>query len=316
MKATDERPDASIPPDMDVWLRELAPAERGELEQAWALASLAEEPPPSEAQVAAATARFRQELERTSSPADRPPATRRRGVRLAGWSVMLVACVLLALWFFVRPHTLVAPAGERLRVTLADGSRAELNGGSTLRYRRGLLGGVRRVALDGEAYFDVTHDGRPFAVTTANAEIEVMGTAFGVSSWGAEEAMTEVMLEEGAVRVRSGGGSVDLTPGRSTRVAGEGPPSEPASFNAAMAFAWRTGGIAFDRATLAEITGALARRFGVAIELTPPLAADSLRITLLLPEATSPAIVLDDLCRFSGCAVESTPAGYILTRTP
>ncbi|HCD93111.1 MAG TPA: iron dicitrate transport regulator FecR, partial [Odoribacter splanchnicus] len=37
--------------------------------------------------------------------------------------------------------------------------------------------------LEGEAYFDVAEDGRPFQVITSQGEVTVLGTAFGISSY-------------------------------------------------------------------------------------------------------------------------------------
>lgn len=319
MKPAENHSDAHIPPDMAAWLDELGSAERNEIERTWQMAALGQEPPPTEAQVADATSRLRQKLEQTPAPGRmdrRSVAKQRRRGGLAGWTVALVASAVIAFLGVTWPRMVVAPAGERVHVTLADGSRAELNGGSTLRYRRGLLGGVRRVSLDGEAFFEVTHDGRPFAVATQNAVIEVMGTSFGVTAWAADASQTDVMLEEGAVRVRAGGGAVELTPGNGTRVSGSNTPSAPAPFNTVVAFAWRTGGIAFDGVTLPEIAGALERRYHVSIQLEAGVGADDQQLTIMLPNATSPADVLADICRFAGCTVGRTATGFVLTGRP
>ncbi|MDR1407289.1 MAG: DUF4974 domain-containing protein [Tannerella sp.] len=99
---------------------------------------------------------------------------------------------------------LYAPAGQRARLTLPDGSTVWLNAGSTLRYPS-VFTGTRKVNLTGEAFFDVAHDaGKPFVVAAASLEITALGTQFNVYSYpDAEYASTS--LVDGSVEVRSPG---------------------------------------------------------------------------------------------------------------
>lgn len=78
---------------------------------------------------------------------------------------------------------LTAPDGQRISAVLHDGTKVWLNGGSTIRYPIAFTGRERRVAISGEAMFDVTHKGgRPFVVETHVGDIEVLGTKFNVLS--------------------------------------------------------------------------------------------------------------------------------------
>lgn len=62
-----------------------------------------------------------------------------------------------------------APAGQRLELILADGTKVWLNAGSTLKFPDHFRNNARDVILDGEGYFAVTHDKkRPFTVQTKN----------------------------------------------------------------------------------------------------------------------------------------------------
>jgi ferric-dicitrate binding protein FerR (iron transport regulator) len=99
---------------------------------------------------------------------------------------------------------LYAPAGQRARITLPDGSTVWLNAGSTLRYPS-VFTGERKVHLAGEAFFDVARDAaKTFVVATASLEIVALGTQFNVYSYpGAEYASAS--LVEGSVEVRSPG---------------------------------------------------------------------------------------------------------------
>ena len=80
-------------------------------------------------------------------------------------------------------NTLVVGDGKRSVIKLPDGTKVWLNSGSRLVYPVKFLGDTREVYLEGEAYFDVTHDKEhPFHVRANNMNISVLGTEFYVSS--------------------------------------------------------------------------------------------------------------------------------------
>lgn len=71
--------------------------------------------------------------------------------------------------------------GDVAVLHLEDGTQVWLQDGTELRYAVGKGDGERIVRLDGEAYFDVSHDARhPFVVETRELAIRVLGTAFNV----------------------------------------------------------------------------------------------------------------------------------------
>ncbi|HWF67784.1 MAG TPA: FecR domain-containing protein, partial [Acidobacteriaceae bacterium] len=86
--------------------------------------------------------------------------------RYVAAAAIVVAVGVSSFAYFHQPadNTYVTPVGGRKIITLADGTRIELNTDSALRIRGGA---VRQVALlRGEAYFEVQHNGAdPFAVT-------------------------------------------------------------------------------------------------------------------------------------------------------
>lgn len=64
-------------------------------------------------------------------------------------------------------QTLYVPAGQRAELVLPDSTRVWLNANSKLVYSTSFKEGIRQVELDGEAYFDVKHNGdNPFVVRT------------------------------------------------------------------------------------------------------------------------------------------------------
>jgi ferric-dicitrate binding protein FerR (iron transport regulator) len=66
-------------------------------------------------------------------------------------------------------------------VKLPDGSMVSLNLYSNIAYPAGFKGRVRTVKLEGEAFFEVSRDEKPFVVNVANqASVEVLGTSFNL----------------------------------------------------------------------------------------------------------------------------------------
>ncbi len=89
--------------------------------------------------------------------------------------------------------------GETKTVSLPDGSTVMLNGNSTLSHGSDWeKHSLRRVALQGEAYFRVRHteDNRKFLVDIESLVVEVVGTSFNVHQ---RPGRTQVVLDEGQV---------------------------------------------------------------------------------------------------------------------
>lgn len=114
------------------------------------------------------------------------------------------------------------PAGQRIEMTLPDGSHVWLNAGARLEYPT-LFGRHRReVKLTGEAMFDVEHDAdHPFAVHTFASDVEVLGTKFNVEA-DADENRFATTLLEGRVRLTDPATrrSVILEPNDEARLSG------------------------------------------------------------------------------------------------
>lgn len=110
---------------------------------------------------------------------------------------------------------------------LADGTRVWLNAMSSLQYPLSFSGKQRTVNLQGEAYFEVAHDtAKPFIVTLPGGNtVKVLGTAFNISSYSAEEQQA-VTLTEGKVQLQhaqqtallSAGNEALLIPGKTVRI--------------------------------------------------------------------------------------------------
>lgn len=327
---------STLPDDVRRWIDQQAPDERAALARTWDLSALADDTPAS-SKTDAAWHRLdalldthlpvndtRDELaiqnglrawqDRDAAGADavhvRPTAIPASSfARRAVWSGLLAAAIVaIAAVLWLRPVT-TASGASPLAVLLPDGSAVTLAPGSEIAYARGLRGAGRRVNLAGQATFDVARDGRPFAVETFNASVEVLGTVFDVQAWPASQAPeTAVALVEGSVRLRSDAGAVTLRPGEASRVM-EGAPTAPVPVDARAVIAWHDGAFSVVDAPLGAVAEALQARFGRRVRLAPGVDA-SRRLTVFLPSADSADVVLRDVAAYLDLRVQVVADRY------
>lgn len=146
-----------------------------------------------------------------------PRPGRRPGplMRLAAPALRIAAVVALAVgisWGVIshREHNwqqltnrIVVPAGQRINLTLQDGTSVWLNSGAEIEYPALFAGRERQVKLNGTALFDVAHDAdHPFIVETYACRVEVLGTRFNVHADAAEQEFSTALFR-GCVRVTS-----------------------------------------------------------------------------------------------------------------
>ena len=111
--------------------------------------------------------------------------------------------------------TINVPIGQRIEVTLQDGTRVCLNAGSSLEFPNVFSKHDRKVRLSGEAMFDVMPDADcPFVVETYGYDVQVYGTKFNVEADAASAEFSTALLQ-GSVKVtdRASGAGFFLVPG-------------------------------------------------------------------------------------------------------
>jgi transmembrane sensor len=206
--------------------------------------------------------------ETSDLPARLPGATRsakaRRTPRQA-WRPLLIAAaalplaVALAFFYHHASKTLATEVGEQRTLTLADGTRVELNTSTQLLVRYD--NSARKVILkSGEAWFDVAPNAqRPFIVVAGGQEIRAVGTVFVVRK--DEDALTVTLLEghvavrpERAAKADAAGPQV-LNPGQRLRVARlveqrEQPVIDSPALETVTA--WQRGQVVFEDTPLGE----------------------------------------------------------------
>ncbi|MFG1374069.1 FecR family protein [Xanthobacter oligotrophicus] len=186
----------------------------------------------------------------SSVPASRAMMSR-RGVFLgaAGVAAAVVAGVALGVpdWFDGAIRTGV---GEQRQLTLADGSRVELDADSALSLQ--FTPQARRLTLQrGRAFFDVAPDpARAFSVSAAGGVTTATGTQFSVHLWSNE---VTVAVSESAVSIRAGAAALaQLRAGQAVSYDASGI-GETEQVSDAQASAWRRGKLIFEDRPLRQV---------------------------------------------------------------
>lgn len=251
----------------------------------------------------------------TRAASDRPPERRSDRGNAGRWvrRSLILSVVLfgvLGLAWGMWPVSIDAPPGETRTAVLPDGTQLEINSGSTVTYTRlSFIGRSRSVDLEGEAFFDVPTRSTSFQVQTFNANVDVVGTRFGVRARASDpKPTTAVVLQEGIVRLSAADSTVQLTPGTASDVIRNRPPSTPRAADVDRRLAWRTGGLAFDGTTMAVILAETERRYGISIDVSQEVRDDSLSVYASTPPP--PEVFLSDLCSLQGCVVSKTATGF------
>ena len=198
----------------------------------------------------------------------------RRRLLGAGLATALVAMVGVGAWqaTVLPPDVPVVQhfetaRGEQRAVRLADGSRVELDGATSLDVRIGRDG--RSVTLRrGEAYFDIAHEpARPFIVVAGSARTRVLGTAFSIDL---SQRSVKLAVYRGKVRfarMRDEKRAIVVPAGWRSSLSG-GSVQAPRRFDAAQQD-WRQAWVDTDDMVLGELVEALNRRDGPTIAKPP-----------------------------------------------
>lgn len=163
----------------------------------------------------------------------------------------------------------LVPKGQKLTISLPDGSRVKLNGNSHFKYEQNYLLKQRKVSLIGEAYFEVAKDSiNPFTVFTGAISTTALGTSFNIRSYE-NEGQTQVFLLTGKVLVASlqSDNVLILEPGDGALYHKDDAKIITYKFNKDEVLAWKDGIIKFKNAGIDEVMATLERWYGVTIEV-------------------------------------------------
>lgn len=164
-------------------------------------------------------------------------------------------------------QTVHAPEGQRAEVVLSDGTKVWLNAKSSLTFPNDFSGADRLVELDGEAYFDVTHDElKKFIVKTNEYQIKVHGTEFNVNAYSGSNVF-ETALIKGSVEVLSNTTDESILLSPNKRVYAENNKLVLASLESQDQFLWKKGILFFENQDIKHIFEKLELYYDVKIDV-------------------------------------------------
>lgn len=166
-------------------------------------------------------------------------------------------------------QSLVTEAGIQKAVSLEDGSRITLNQSSQLIYPEAFESSQRQVALNGEAFFEISKDSqRPFLVETNHASVEVLGTSFNIRSNPGDEDF-EVYVKTGKVKVTllESGTAYTLSPGDHLIYNIKSKKTLQEKDLAGMPLVWKEGVAYFKDQPFRDIFKGMEKLYGIRLEV-------------------------------------------------
>jgi transmembrane sensor len=169
----------------------------------------------------------------------------------------------------------INPRGQKSVLLLPDGTKVWLNADSKLTYSKDFnKRNKREVHLEGEAFFNVTHNERvPFIVQTSSSiRIEVLGTSFNVKSYEGDQTV-ETTLVNGKVsidKLEENGkllGNLILKPNQRAVYFKETNTLNVEEVNAQNLSSWRHDRLVFDEAPFNDVIVQLERWYNVKIHV-------------------------------------------------
>ncbi|MBL8650362.1 MAG: FecR domain-containing protein [Sphingopyxis sp.] len=244
---------------------------------------------------------------RAEAPPPRPSRRAWFGGAIA--AALVVAITLPNLGLLGDPNRIETKAGEHRTLTLADGSKIEINGNSvvTLDEER-----PRFARLEsGEAMFHVVHrDGDPFVVQAGDNRIVDLGTAFNVVR---RDRQTSVAVSEGIVVYNPHRDNVRMVAGEGIEASdGAATPPKVRSVDTASVGGWRSGLLVYADTPLATVAEDLKRTAGISVTIAPEAAQQSFRGALIVGDDHGRTIA--DLAALSGMRAEKRGDSWVLTR--
>jgi ferric-dicitrate binding protein FerR (iron transport regulator) len=203
-------------------------------------------------------------------------------LRIAAISLLLLVPAYFLYHHFTSPAEQQLAAGnEIIERTLPDGTVVTLNAGATLTFNPRFDGSIRRVALTGEAWFEVARDKcKPFIIAAENVRIRVIGTSFFVNTKSSNDTK-EIILSSGIVRVyyeNKPQTMALLYPGEKAELLSNGYQIIRTTNEDVNFLSWKTKHMVFDNTPLKEVVALLTKVYHSKISLSDAQLSDC-RIT-------------------------------------
>lgn len=164
-----------------------------------------------------------------------------------------------------------APLGSQSRLRLPDNTQVVLNAGSRITYSQQFGVESREVTLEGEGYFEVTHNAeKPFHVISKDLKVRVLGTKFNFSDYP-EDPVATVSLIEGKIALNNclkAEQEIILVPSEKVILNKETKSmTKEQTSDTNKDLLWKEGKLLFNDTPLKEAIKTLERSYGVTIRL-------------------------------------------------
>lgn len=165
------------------------------------------------------------------------------------------------------------PNGQRSKIVLSDGSVVTLGAGSRLNYPEHFADSTREIALEGEAFFEVTKNPeKPFIIHTGAVQTKVLGTSFKVDAFKGQNV--QVAVATGKVRVDRNTANTGKLESIAVLLPGDAVDWNPATGTAIKTkraieelTGWQKGKLSFTGMPLKNVVHVLERWYNVTIEV-------------------------------------------------
>lgn len=207
--------------------------------------------------------------------------------------------------------------GRHIKVQLPDSSVVYLSGGSKIKYVKDFKGEKRDVYLNGEAFFDVVHQTKPFVVNSGEISTVVLGTSFNVKAYNEEKKVT-VTVQSGKVGVMAKVNGKNklvkyLTPNEQIEINTLNGLYAFGHTDAALVSSWVNNGFNFYNTSLKDIAQSLEHHYGVQIDFTDP-ELGYIKLTTKFNNTPLPQ-VMETLSELSGLAYTQKGNQVFFTNT-
>lgn len=206
-------------------------------------------------------------------PLKPPKQSNKVFLRVAASIIAVFALSALMYYFSGNQYKEIVATNTVIESVLPDGSQVSLNANSKIEYPETFEKNTRKVKLDGEAFFDVSHDKtKPFIIEAGDVSVEVLGTSFYVKTNKVTNKI-EVIVKTGRVAVydtKNKESKVVLESGQKTEFSAQETEHQIVENNDINFLSWKTMNLSFDNSPLSQVIEDLNRVYHVEMKVTKP----------------------------------------------
>lgn len=242
-----------------------------------------------------------------------------RTIGFPAWLKLTAAAAVLAVGIFLvrsfsgAGNITVVAANENKQVVLPDNSHVNLRKGSKLVYPKAFAANERHVSLEGEAFFEVTHNEKqPFIIDAHCAQVKVLGTSFDVRC-SKDAAFVSVVTGRVQFSDRSDKEKgVVLTPGEKGSLEDDHLSKE--NTNARNYLYWETGELHFQDQPLAAVIREISQVTQDTILLDGKMSSEKQQQIISIHfNHQSTEQMLTELCLITQCSWTKQNNTYLIT---